>query len=69
MNVTAQALTVDEFTRAYKVGRTKTYEEIESGRLATYSVGRNRYISGRAAEQWQRNLEAASAGTKPVEAP
>ncbi len=52
------AYTVPQFISAFKLGRTKTYEEIDSGRLVTYKVGRNRYISTRAAQEWQRNLEA-----------
>lgn len=52
------AYTVEQFIGAAKVGRTKAYEEIASGRLATYKVGRRRYISARAAADWQRKLEA-----------
>jgi len=51
------AYTVEQFIVATKVGRTKTYEEIASGRLATYKVGRRRYISARSAADWQRQLE------------
>jgi hypothetical protein len=54
-----RAFTIPQFLANYKVGRTRTYEEIESGRLATYKVGRRRYISARAAEEWQRQLEQA----------
>ena len=57
-----QTFTINQFISTFKLGRTKTYEEIESGRLATYKVGRNRYISGRAAEEWQRRLEAETSG-------
>ena len=52
-----QTYTVKQFITTFKLGRTRTYEEIRSGRLATYKVGRNRYISARAAEDWQRHLE------------
>jgi len=51
------AYTVEQFIGATKVGRTKAYEEIASGRLATYKVGRRRYISAHAAAEWQRKLE------------
>lgn len=57
-----QTYTVPQFIDAFKVGRTTTYEEISSGRLATYKVGRRRYVSARAATEWQRRLEAE---TKP----
>lgn len=52
------AYTVEQFIGAAKVGRTKAYEEIASGRLATYKVGRRRYISAHAVADWQRKLEA-----------
>jgi excisionase family DNA binding protein len=51
------AYTVEQFIGATKVGRTKAYEEIASGRLATYKVGRRRYISARAIAEWQKKLE------------
>jgi hypothetical protein len=55
--VTEQAFTIPQFIDAFKVGRTRTYEEIAAGRLATYTVGRRRYISAHAAAEWQRRLE------------
>lgn len=61
--MTQQAFTIPEFIGTFKVGRTTTYEEIGSGRLATYKVGRRRYISAHAATDWQRKLEAE---TKPM---
>lgn len=56
--MTTQAFTIPEFLSTFKVGRTKAYEEIQTGRLTTYKVGRKRLISSRAAEEWQRRLEA-----------
>jgi excisionase family DNA binding protein len=56
-----KAYTVEEFLMAYKVGRTKAYEEISSGRLRTYRVGRKRLISTPAADEWQALLEAETA--------
>lgn len=53
-----QAFTIPEFIGTFKVGRTTTYEEIGNGRLATYKVGRRRYISAHAASEWQRKLES-----------
>lgn len=55
-----QTYTVKEFEQKFKLGHTKTYEEIDSGRLATYRVGRRRYVSAHAAADWQRRLEAES---------
>lgn len=56
--MTQQAFTIPEFISHFKVGRTSTYEEIGTGRLSTYKVGRRRYISAHAAAEWQRKLEA-----------
>lgn len=56
--MTQLAYTIPEFIGHFKVGRTSTYEEISNGRLATYKVGRRRYISARAAAEWQLKLEA-----------
>lgn len=56
--MTHQAFTIPEFICHFKIGRTSAYEEIASGRLATYKVGRRRYISAHAAAEWQRKLEA-----------
>lgn len=57
-----ETFTINQFMNTFKLGRTRSYEEIKSGRLSTYKVGRNRYISGRAAEEWQRRLEAETSG-------
>ena len=65
LNVNQQAFTIPEFIGHFKVGRTSAYEEIGSGRLQTYKVGRRRYISAHAAADWQRKLEAE---TNPVSA-
>lgn len=59
-----QTFTIPEFIAHFKVGRTTTYEEIGSGRLATYQVGRRRYVSAHAAADWQRRLEEATAAQK-----
>lgn len=58
-----QTFTIPEFLSTYKVGRTKVYEEIQTGRLVTYKLGKKRLISGRAAEEWQRRLEAETNAT------
>lgn len=60
--MTEQAYTLEQFVSTYKVGRTKAFDEIATGRLATYKVGRRRYISARAAAEWQQKLEADTAG-------
>jgi hypothetical protein len=55
-----QAYSVPQFLEIFQLGRTKAYEEISSGRLVTYRVGRRRFISHRAADEWQRELEATN---------
>jgi hypothetical protein len=62
--VTQAAFTVKQFENSYKVGHTKTCEEIKSGRLRSYKLGGRRYISASAAEEWQRRLEAETSDTK-----
>ena len=59
-----RALSVEQFASLYGVGRTTVFAEIASDRLKTYRVGRRRYISLAAADQWQRDreIEANSAG-------
>ncbi len=68
MDVETKAFTIDEFIDAYKVGRTITYEELASGRLKSYKLGRRRYISAEAAEAWQRQLERESNPAEEVAA-
>lgn len=50
--------TVNEFIRGAKTGRTKAYEEIGSGRLQTFKLGRKRLISGRSILDWVSQLES-----------
>ena len=59
-----QAYTVAEFETAYHVGHTKTCAEIGNGNLESYKLGRRRYISVRAAQLWQTNLEAQTASIR-----
>ena len=60
--MTQQAFTIPEFLGHFKVGRTTAYQEIGSGRLPTYKLGRRRYISAHAAVAWQKRLEAETSG-------
>lgn len=61
MNQQRPAYSIAQFADAFGVCRTTVYEEINSGRLASYQLGRRRFISARAAEEWQRRLEAEAA--------
>lgn len=55
--IQGDALTLFQFVERFKISRTVVFDEIASGRLATYKVGRRRYISERSARDWQRKLE------------
>jgi hypothetical protein len=54
--IEAEALTIDEFCRSYKVGKTKTYEVISSGALKTRLFGRRRIILIRDARAYIETL-------------
>jgi hypothetical protein len=50
--------TVAQFCAAYGIGLTKTYEEINSGRLAAVKAGTRTLIPVESAEAWRRSLPA-----------
>ena len=54
------AFTVGEFCRVYKISRQTVYNEINAGRLKSYTVGRARRISKQSAREWQQQLEAVA---------
>jgi hypothetical protein len=47
-----RVLSINEFCRAYAIGRTKAYEEIGEGRLASFRLGCRRLILVEDAEAW-----------------
>lgn len=49
---------LNKWCKARDVGRTRAYEEIKSGRLETYKVGRKRFVSATADAEWQRRCQA-----------
>ena len=53
-----RAMTVPDFCRRYRIGRTKTYEEINAGRLKARKAGRRTIIAEDDAEEWLSNLPA-----------
>jgi excisionase family DNA binding protein len=57
-----RVLTVGEFIRAYRLGRTSTYKLINNGSLRTIRIGKRRLIPVDAAEQLlkQENLSLTS---------
>lgn len=57
-----KAYSVEGFGAAFGIGKTKTYEEINTRRLKSYKVGKSRRISAEAAAEWQRAREAEAMG-------
>ena len=57
------ALTVEEFCRCYRVGRTTAYEEINAGRLAAKKRGARTLIARNEAQRWFANLPAITSRT------
>ncbi len=49
-------LRVDEFSKIYGICRTKTYQEMKSGRLKFFKCGKTTLIAKEAAEDWQALL-------------
>jgi hypothetical protein len=51
-----RAFSIQEFSQIYGPGRTKVYEELNSGRLRGRKVGRRTIITEDDAEDWLRHL-------------
>jgi len=51
------AYSIKDFAEISGVCIQTIYNEINAGRLQTYNVGRRRFISRAAAEQWQHDRE------------
>ena len=49
-------LTINEFVERYGIGRTKTYEEINAGRLTAVKCGSRTLIPITSAEKWLNSL-------------
>lgn len=50
------AYSVNEFLAAYGIGRTKFYQEVDSGRLKIRKLGKRTLIAKSDAETWLSNL-------------
>lgn len=61
-----EAYTLKEFYEAKRISRTKTWEEIRSGSLKCYRVGRRVLISVEAAQSWQNAKEASGTDAGPT---
>ena len=55
-----QAYRVSEFCEDHGIGRTKAYEEMDTGRLRYVKLGRIRLIPADGAREWLRALSANS---------
>lgn len=55
------ALSIDEFCRAYSIGKTKAYSEAKSGRLQLRKVGSKTVVARADAERWLNSLPTATA--------
>ena len=53
-----RAMSIDEFCERYGLGRTKTYEELKSGRLRGRKIGKRTVIAADDAEDWLWRLPA-----------
>ena len=54
-------MSIAQFCERYCLGRTRTYEEIKSGRLRARKIGTRTIIADDDAEDWLRNLPAVEA--------
>lgn len=50
------AFTVAQFCHRYQIGRTRFYEEVNSGRLPLRKLGRKTLVTRTDAENWLRSL-------------
>ena len=51
-----RVFTVQEFCQRYKIGRSKTYLELDSGRLKAVKLGKKTLIRADDAEKWLASL-------------
>ena len=63
--IVRKAFDIPEFCEAYRVGRSTVYEEIRTGRLKIFKVGKLTRISVEAAENWRRQREESAALDPP----
>jgi predicted DNA-binding transcriptional regulator AlpA len=51
-----RVLSINDFSRVYGIGRSKIYEELNSGRLRGRKIGKRTIIAEVDAEDWLRRL-------------
>lgn len=54
------AMTVDEFCRKYRIGKTKFYEEVKAGRLRAVKCGTRTLVLNHDGRAWERTLSAVN---------
>jgi excisionase family DNA binding protein len=54
------AMTVKEFCARYRIGTTKFYQEVKSGRLRAVKCGARTLVLNRDSIAWERTLSAIS---------
>jgi excisionase family DNA binding protein len=54
------AMTIDQFCRAYSVGKTKAYSEIRAGKLKIRKLGSKTLVARADADAWLNSLPAVS---------
>ena len=54
-----RAYTIEEFCKAFRIGRTKAYEEINAGRLICVKVGSKSVVRADDAEKWLASLTSS----------
>ncbi len=60
MNSSSLSFSIKDFSTASGVCIQTVYNEINSGRLKTFKVGRRRFISKQSAAQWLKDRENES---------
>jgi excisionase family DNA binding protein len=57
-----RATSIAEFCQRYRLGRTKVYEELKSGRLRARKIGKRSIITDDDEEEWLQALPFIDAG-------
>jgi hypothetical protein len=60
-----RGMSIEDFSKTYGPGRTKTFEEIRAGRLRAKKIGRRTIIAEDDAEEWLRQLPSVEIRALP----
>jgi len=61
------AYAIPDFCRAFGIGRSTLYEEIRSGRIASFKVGRRTLIAGEEGLRWLQGCRERAESTRASE--